>query len=453
MTDILINTLTYLVAISILVAVHEFGHFWVARRLGIKTLRFSIGFGRVLWSRFGKDGTEYALSAIPLGGYVRMLDERDSQVAPQDLPYAFNRQPVWKRIAVLFAGPGFNFLFAIAAYWILFVSGVPEVTPVVGDVQPNSIAASAGLHRDDRIVSVAGHESPTRQAALLKILEEVVGDGVAELRVVDKDGNERTVDLLATGRGRELTEPNALLSGLGFDFWYPQSPAVLGEITIGGPAANAGLRAGDRVLRFDEQPVANFEQLSQLIEAQPGREVTLEIQRNTEQLEVRVVLGQVDADGKQRGRLGVAWQRAPFPDEMRVLHKEALIPALASAGAETWSKTQFTFKMVWKLVTGQVSLKSISGPIGIATVAGTAVQYGFFVFLNLLALISISIGALNLLPVPILDGGQIVYQVAELLKGGPVSERAQLLGQQVGIVLLVLLMGLALFNDLAPHFS
>jgi regulator of sigma E protease len=454
MTNILINALTYIFAISILVAVHEFGHFWVARRLGIKTLRFSIGFGRVLWSRFGKDGTEYAISAIPLGGYVRMLDERDTEVASQDLSRAFNRQPVWKRVAVLFAGPGFNFLFAIAAYWLLFVSGVPEVTPVVGEVQPNSIAASAGLRTDDLILAVAGRDTPTRQVALLDILDEVLGDGIVDLRVRGKDGVERGVDLVVTGRGRELTEPNALFPGLGFDFWYPQSPAVLGDIEADGPAAKAGLRKGDQVVQFDGQPVATFEQLSKLIEAQPGREVAFEVMRNTERLNAPVLLGKRDAaSGKQVGRLGVMWERAPFPEEMRVMHREAFFPALASASVETWNKVNFTFRMVWKLVSGQVSLKSISGPIGIATVAGTAMQYGFFVFLNLLALISISIGALNLLPVPILDGGQIVYQLVELLKGGPVSERAQLLGQQVGIVLLGLLMILALFNDIAPHVS
>jgi len=455
MTGILIKALTYIVAISLLVAVHEFGHFWVARRLGIKTLRFSIGFGRVLWSRFGKDGTEYAISAIPLGGYVRMLDERDTQqvIAAQDLSRAFNRQPVWKRIAVLFAGPGFNFLFAIAAYWALFVTGVPEVTPVVGEVKANTIAANAGLRTDDLILSVGGLESPTRQSAVVQILQEVLDDGVVELRVRSKDGDERAVDLQAGGRGRELTQPNALFPGLGFDFWYPQSPAVLGEITPGGSASKAGLLAGDLILSFDGQAITSFEQMSKLIEERPGREVAIEIQRNSEHLNVRTVVGQADVDGKQLGRLGVSWHRAPFPEEMRVMHQEALVPALGSAIQETWGNVEFTFKMIWKLATGQVSLKSISGPIGIATVAGNALQYGFFVFLNLLALISISIGALNLLPVPILDGGQIAYQLAELLKGSPVSERAQLLGQQVGIVLLVLLMGLALFNDLAPHFS
>jgi regulator of sigma E protease len=456
MTNILINALTYIVAISILVAVHEFGHFWVARRLGIKTLRFSIGFGRVLWSRFGKDGTEYAISAIPLGGYVRMLDERDAEVASQDFSRAFNRQPVWKRVAVLFAGPGFNFLFAIAAYWVLFLTGVPEVTPVVGEVKPNSIAAGAGLRSDDRILAVAGRDTPTRQVALLEILDAVLDDGIVDLRVVGKDGATRTVELVVTGRGRELTEPNALFPGLGFDFWYPQSPAVLGEIKVDGAAAKAGLRKGDRVLQLDGQTVATFEQMSKLIAARPGSEVALEIMRDTERLSISALLSkEVDASGKQVGRLGVGvgGERVPFPEEMRVMHKEAFFPALASAGVETWNKVNFTFKMVWKLVSGQVSIKSISGPIGIATVAGTAMQYGFFVFLNLLALISISIGALNLLPVPILDGGQIVYQLVELLKGGPVSERAQLLGQQVGIVLLGLLMILALFNDIAPHVS
>jgi len=453
LTDILISLPAFIVGISILVGVHEFGHFWVARKLGIKTLRFSIGFGRVLWSRFGKDGTEYALSAIPLGGYVRMVDERDSQVSPADLPFAFNRAPVWKRVAVLFAGPGFNFLFAILAYYALFVAGLPGLTPQVGVVAPNSLAANAGLRAGDEIQMVAGREVTTREAVVLAMVNELVDDGIVDLRVKDAQGAEREVSLVATNRSRELTEPYALLPGLGFEFVSPPIPAVLGEITPDGAAAKAGLQSGDRILRIDDQPVADFLAFRALIEARANRDVVLDVLRKEEPLTLRLTVAEKVEQGKSVGRIGVGPAPIVVPEDMRTVQRYGLLEALPGAVVKTWETSALSVKLMWKLVTGKVSVKGISGPIGIASMAGFAAQQGLTEFTMLLALISISIGILNLMPIPILDGGQIVYQLAELLKGAPVSDRAQMLGQQAGIVLLVLLMGLALFNDIAPHVS
>jgi len=454
MTNFLISIPAFIIGISILVAVHEFGHFWVARRLGIKTLRFSIGFGRVLWSRFGKDGTEYALSAIPLGGYVRMLDERDGNVAAVDLPRSFTHQPVWKRIAVLLAGPGFNFLFAIVAYWILLMAGVPGVKPVIGEVAEHSIAAAAGLRAEDIVVAVGGKPTKTQGVFIERLLGDLIGDGIVSLEVVGRDGSTREVQLNAVGRTRELTQPNALLSGLGFDFWSPPTPSVIASVEAGGAAAKAGLIAGDKIVSFDGVPVADFAMLTKLIEKRMRQDVVIDVLRNGESISLPATVGEKTRNGQVVGRLGIgSGSRAALPDSMRSLQRESLFAALPLAMAMTWDKTALTFKFLWHLISGDVSLKSISGPVGIAAVTGLAVQIGVLASIEVLALISISIGALNLLPVPILDGGQIVYQLAELLKGGPVSERAQLLGQQVGIVLLVLLMGLALFNDLAPHLS
>jgi regulator of sigma E protease len=435
----------FIVGISILVGVHEFGHFWVARRLGIKTLRFSIGFGRVIWSRFGKDGTEYALSAIPLGGYVRMVDERDSQVLPADLPYAFNRQPVWKRIAVLFAGPGFNFLFAIFAYWILLNIGENTLRPVIGPVAPNSLAAAAGLRQEDIIESVGGRPVATFETASVEIVNELVDDGIVELRVRGGDGNARDVNLMAVDRSRELTEPGALYSGLGFDF---QVPAIVGKLMPGGAGEQAGLRVGDRITRIDGQAVSGFYSLRNLIAERPNREVVVDVQRGGATLSLTVQIRADQEEGRVVGRLGVG-----ISEDYYTLQRFTGLSALTGAVAKTWDTSVLSVKLMWKLVTGKVSLKGISGPVGIAKFAGDAAQQGAVRYLGFLALISISIGILNLMPIPILDGGQIVYQLAELLKGGPVSERAQMLGQQAGIVLLVLLMGLALFNDLAPHVS
>lgn len=452
--DILTNVLTYIVAISILVAIHEFGHFWVARRLGIKVLRFSIGFGRVMWRRMGADGTEYALSAIPLGGYVRMLDEREAGVAPADLPHAFNRQPVWKRIAVLLAGPGFNFIFAIAAYWILLQVGVPGLTPVVGDVTPHSLAAEAGMRKDDLIQRVGSHAVETREAAVVNILREIINDGVVDLRVVGKDRSEREIRIVATGRSRELTQPDALLSGLGFDFWYPSIPAVVGKLVADGAAANAGVHEGDEFMRFDGEPVADFLQLRKMIESHANRTVAIELRRQNEYRTLDVAVGQATTeDGRIIGRIGIQPAPVVVPAGMQTVQRYSGLSAVTGAIAKTYETGALTIDIVWKIVTGHVSLKSISGPIGIATVTGLAAKQGIMSFLTLLALISISIGVLNLLPIPILDGGQIVYQLAELLKGGPVSERAQALGQQLGFVLLILLMLLATYNDVMPHLG
>lgn len=450
-TNILTNALTFIVAISILVAVHEFGHFWVARRLGIKVLRFSIGFGRVLWSRNDKHGTEFAVSAIPLGGYVRMVDERDSEVKDQDRPFAFNRQPVWKRIAVLLAGPGFNFIFAIVAYWALFLSGIPGYTPVIGAVTPNSLAAEAGLKTGDRIESIEGREVQTRDAVVLEVIRELVDDGVVDMSVRGADGDVRELQVQAVDRSRELTEPNALLPGLGFEFWFPKVPAVLGEILVDGAGAKAGLRGGDEVVRFDGQAVTDFLALRTLIESRPDREVIIGIRRDGASLELPITVGSAIADGKVVGRLGVGPAPIEIPQEMQTLQRYGVVAGFGEAVVKTWDTSVLTVNLLWKVVTGKVSMKSISGPVGIATVTGFAAKQGVVVFVGLLALISISLGVLNLMPIPILDGGQIVYQLAELLKGGPVSERAQLLGQQVGIVLLIVLMGIALFNDLAVH--
>ncbi|MBC7982893.1 MAG: RIP metalloprotease RseP [Candidatus Obscuribacterales bacterium] len=443
------SALTYIIAISLLVAVHEYGHFWAARRVGIKVLRFSIGFGRVFWRRMGRDGTEYALSAIPLGGYVRLLDERDGNVSADDLKFAFNRQPVWKRIFVLFAGPAFNFLFAIVAYWALLVAGVPGYKAVVGDVKAGSISAAADLRAGDEILSIAGASTPSREVVLGALIQDLLDDGVVEMQVRGSDSRERAVKLQAQNRSRELTEPNALMSGLGFDFWYPREPAILGTVTATGTATQAGLRSGDKVLRFDEHTVADFTALRTLIEPRMNKSVIVQVQRGDTILSLPLKVGVETTNGKSRGVIGVLPAPLTIPDSMRTIERAGPIDAIGGAVQKTWTTTLLSFRLIGRLVTGDVSFKSISGPVGIATVTGIAFRQGVIVFVSLLALISISVGVLNLLPVPMLDGGQIVFQLVELVKGGPVSERAQIVFQQVGIMLLILLTGLALYNDIA----
>lgn len=458
--EILTAIVAFIVAIGILVAVHEFGHFWVARRLGIRVLRFSIGFGRPLWRRIGggADQVEYVVAAVPLGGYVKLLDEREGNVAPEDAPRAFNRQPVWKRVAVLLAGPAFNLVFAVILYWILFTAGVPALRPIVGEITPDSIAAQAGMRYEDQIIEVGGQKTDTLEAATLGILDDLTDDGTIHMRVRGVGGDERELDLVAGNRSRELTQPEALLPGLGFEIWRPRVAAVVAKVLGGSAADRAGIREGDEILKFDGQPVADFGQLVHFVEPSIDRTVQLEVRRNGEILQLPITIGTDTVGGKRVGRIGVAPVNKPIEggrttQEMLTLQQYGPLDAVGEAAVKTWDTSIFTLRIVGRIVTGDVSLKAISGPISIAETTGFAARQGWRIFLSTLALISISLGVLNLLPIPILDGGQVVYQLAELVKGKPVSERAQLLGQQIGIAMLILMMSLAFYNDIARHLN
>lgn len=457
--ELLIAGAAFLVAIGILVGVHEFGHFWVARRLGIRVLRFSIGFGRPLWQRTSaRDGVEYVVAMIPLGGYVKMLDEREGNVAPHEAQFAFNRQPVWKRIAVLLAGPAFNFLLAIVVYWVVFSVGIQAWKPIVGDVAPDSIAAHAGLRYEDQIVAVAGKPVGSLETATLGILEDLIDDGVIALRVRGVNGAERDLQLQVGEQRRALTEAETMLPGLGFDYWRPRLSTTIGVVVEGGAAARAGIKVGDEVLKVDGAPIADFSQLVRSVEPNANKKVLLEIRRDGAVLNVPVTIAAETAGNRTVGRIGVGSTGNPLPsgrsvEEMSTLEKFGPLAALDHAATKTWDTSLFTLRILGRAVTGDVSLKNFSGPIGIAEVTGAAARAGWRFFLSTLALISISLGVLNLLPIPILDGGQVVYQLAELVKGKPVSERAQLLGQQIGIALLLLMMSLAFYNDISRQFT
>jgi regulator of sigma E protease len=456
----LISLVTFIVAIGILVAVHEFGHFWVARRVGIRVLRFSIGFGKPLYRRMlGKeDPVEFVIASIPLGGYVKLLDEREGNVAERDLPLAFNRQPVWKRIATLLAGPAFNMIFAIAVYWVLFSMGVPALKPVVGEITPDSIAARAGLRFEDEIVQVGARPTPTLEAATLAIVEDLTDDGTIDLRVHGVDGSQRDVSLVVGARSRSLTQPDALLPGLGFDIWRPRVKPIIDKVTPGSAGDRAGLKTGDQILAVDGEPITYFQQLINHVKPNPGRTVTLQVRRDGAVRDMRVTIGEDTQAGSKIGLIGISPKDQRIPtrrtaEEVQTVQKYAVVPAIGQAAAQTWDKSVFTLRIIGRILTGEVSLQAISGPIGIAETTGLAARLGWRPFLNLLALISISLGVLNLLPIPILDGGQVVYQLAELVKGRPVSERAQLLGQQIGIAMLILMMTLAFYNDIARHLN
>jgi regulator of sigma E protease len=448
--EFLIAAIAFIVAIGVLVAVHEFGHFWVARRLGIRVLRFSIGFGKPLWQRkSARDDVEYVVAAIPLGGYVKLLDEREGNVPPEQAPQAFNRQPVWKRIAVLLAGPAFNLIFAVLMYWILFIAGVETLKPFVSEVTVGSNAAQAGLKADDQIVAIAGKQVETVEAALFNLLQDLVDDGTIALQVRGTDGARRDVTLTANDNVRSLKEPEALFPELGFRIGQPRVRPIVHEVTKDSAGERAGLRKGDEIVSFDGKPVESFSDLVGLVKPSANRQVMLEVRREGQIRQMPVTVAEEVVDGETIGRLGIS----PDIQQFLALQKYGLIPAIGRAAEKTWDMSAFTLKIVGRIVTGDVSLKAISGPISIAETTGFAARQGWRSFLGTLALISISLGVLNLLPIPILDGGQVVYQLAELVKGRPVSERALLAGQQIGIAMLLLMMSLAFYNDIARHLN
>lgn len=449
MTGALTNLVAFIVAISVLVAVHEFGHYIVGRWCGMKVLRFSIGFGKPIWMRVGgKDRTEYCISAIPLGGYVKFLGERygsGDPVAPADEGRAFNHRPVWNRILVLLAGPFFNFLFAFLAYWVLFINGVPTMKPAVGEVADASYAAEAGLQYGDRIIKVGDRDATDWETALVAMLDEMVSDGTLTLQLEKADGFTRTATISVGDDRTRLTEPGMLFDGLGFQPWRP--PAVLATVEEGGAGFAGGLEVADRITSIDGEPVRSFGDLQQVVSARPGELVTIELVRDGEPMSLDLTIGSRDVDGQQAGFLNVGIGSAAA--DYWYLRQFGPLQSIGQSIERTWTSTMFTVRMLGRMVTGEVSIKNISGPINIAQFAGSSASAGLNPFLNFLALVSISLGVLNLLPVPVLDGGQIVYHSIEGIKGSPLSERAQLIGQQVGIVALLLLMSFAFYNDIA----
>ncbi|GAC1623032.1 MAG: sigma E protease regulator RseP [Nevskia sp.] len=449
MLDTLWNIGSFIVAIGVLVAFHEFGHFWVARRLGIRVLKFSVGFGRPLWRRKAADGVEYIVASIPLGGYVKMLDEREGEVAAADRPYAFNVQPVWKRILVFAAGPSFNFLLAIAFYWALYVTGVPGMKPVIAEPAAGSIAAAAGLHGGDQITRLG--ETPIQTWSVLRseLLDRALGHGTAAVAVKGRDGNERSATL---DMSKVRVDPELLFEDLGLQAYEPPIQPVLGDLVPGEAADQAGFKPGDRILSLDGEAISSFQELRKHVNAKPGQILKARIQRGDEQLELTAIVGMHSEGGKTIGRLGVGPRRVAADEVLwQDLRAELRLSPLAAVPAALNQTLQFsglTLRLLYRMLLGEVSVKNVSGPIQIAQAAGYSASAGITAFLGFVAAISVSIGIFNLLPIPILDGGQILFGLIEAVKGSPLSERVQIAGQQIGLVLLALLMGLAFYNDI-----
>ena len=451
------SALWFIIAVSLLVTVHEYGHFWVARKLGFKVLRFSVGFGKPLYKRVGPapDHTEFVIAAVPLGGYVRMLDERDGEVSTEDLPRAFGSKPPWQRILVMLAGPAANILFAIVVLWAVFWNaGLTFHTPVVGDVILGSPAAAAGMRTGDQFVSIDGEPIRDHGDVALALLDMLSDDGSADIDVRGRDGQLRHLHLGIpdSDQRRKLTEPQALFRGLGFDFWRPASPARLGEILEGGPAARAGLQSGDLIVAANGAHIGTYKDLAEYINARPGESVTLSVRRATSDLTIRVNVAAEKIGDRTIGRIRIEPDLSsvpPYPKELTTTVALGPLEAFGMSANRAWMLTVTQAKFFVRMLTGHVSIKNLSGAVSIAEYAGETAHAGPESFIHLLVLLSLSLGFLNLLPIPILDGGQIVFQVVEWAKGRPLSDRTMMMGQQAGLLLLVLLMGVALFNDIS----
>jgi regulator of sigma E protease len=451
----LIHTLFYfIVAIGVLVSFHEFGHYWVARRSGVKVLRFSVGFGKVLWS-FQKrpDATEYVISAIPLGGYVKMVDEREGEVAKEDLPFAFNRQSLWTRTAIVAAGPIFNLILAIVLFWSVLVIGETGIKPILGLVKQGTLAATAGFVEGDEIIAVNNKLTPTWTEALSVIIGSALDDEQAinvKVKTFDDEEKVRVLSISET----ESQNPEQLYGHLGLKPWSPKLKPIIGQVLADSAALTAGLKKGDLLISADDHQLKDWMQWVDYVKTRPGVTINLIIERDGVNLPITITPTKVQTEQKSEGRIGAS---VLVPEDLikSVTVKYALSPlaAIPVAFETTYYYAYTTIKMMGKMLIGKASVKNLSGPITIAEYAGQSASMGIVHFLKFMALISVSLGVMNLLPIPVLDGGHLLFFAIEAIKGTPISEKIQLFYQQIGMALLMSLMIFAVFLDIEKLFQ
>ncbi|MDC8830410.1 sigma E protease regulator RseP [Alteromonas gilva] len=446
MFEFLRNAGAFIIALGILVAVHEWGHYYVARRCGVFVKRFSIGFGKPIWSKTDRHGTEFALAAIPLGGYVRMLDERIDEVPPELSSQAFNRKSVGQRMAIIAAGPGVNFIFAAIALYVMYLIGISTVKPVIGDVAPQSIAAQAGLTEQMEITHIGERETPDWEAVNFELMSHI-GQSSMEMTVVNPRGvsQQRTLNITAWNFDEESESP---LRSMGITEFRPEATLNVAYVAETSAAAKAGLEKGDLITALNGESVESWQALVEEIQAKPGEEVVISVNRAGQTYDLSATIGRRDTPDGQSGYLGVSPYAEPWPDGYVFTHQYGILEAIGKAVDKTWRLMTLSVEMIGKLVTGDVSVKNLSGPIAIAQGAGNSAGYGLVYFLSFLALISVNLGIVNLLPLPMLDGGHLMYFTIEWITGKPVPEEVQEWGFRIGAMLLFTIMSIAIFNDI-----
>jgi len=442
--SVLTSVLALIVTLGILVTVHEFGHFWVARRCGVKVLRFSVGFGKPLWKTVDRHGTEFAIAGIPLGGYVKMLDEREGPVDESELHLAFNRKTVWQRMAVVLAGPLANILFAIAAYWLMFVVGVTQVKPILGDIESTTPAGEAGLISGMELHSIDGVDVSGWQDVRYQLLKRIGDTGVVQVTTKQGTHHELTIDRWLS----EAEEPSPLGS-LGLSVYVPEMPAVIEAVLPGEAAETAGLRPLDKITKVNGLEVKDWQGFVAQVKASPNQRLALTVESANGLREVDLYPKvKVLDDGTQAGFIGAMAQRPDLPENFIQVISFGPIESLGKGIAKTWDMSVVTLESIVKMLKGLLSVKNLSGPITIAKVANDSAKAGFEAFIGFLAYISIMLAVVNLLPIPVLDGGHFLFYVIEAVKGSPLSERVQLMGVKLGMSLLLVVMFIAIFNDI-----
>jgi regulator of sigma E protease len=447
MLDFLWTLASFIVALGILVAVHEWGHFWVARRCGVRVERFSIGFGKALWRRTDKLGTEYVIAAIPLGGYVKMLDERADEVAEQDLAFAFNRQHVLKRIAIIAAGPIVNFIFAVFALFVMYLIGLQTVKPVVGQVKPQSIISQSNMPANATLRQIGQRAVADWEEVNLELISHIGHDSLS------LQWTEQGSDIVRAAQldiSQWLFDPDkaSAIDSLGLVPFRPEVSNVLGYVLDDSAASGIGLRAEDKIISFDGTSMQNWEQIVDYVAARPNQMIVVEVQRAQQALRLEGQIGSKTVESQEIGYMGFTPSYEAWPDGMLFVHQYGVIQSVNKAAEKTWRLMTLSVQMLGKLFSGDVSVKNLSGPIAIAQGAGMSASSGLVYFLGFLALISVNLGIINLLPLPVLDGGHLLYYFIELVSGRPVPESVQAIGFKIGGLLLLLIMGIAIFNDI-----
>ncbi|MGV0951422.1 MAG: RIP metalloprotease RseP [Azonexus sp.] len=454
MSEIPFYLAAFLFVLGVLIVVHEFGHYLAARYCGVRVLRFSVGFGRTLWQRrLGKDGTEWAIGIFPLGGYVKMLDEREGEVAPEERERAFNRQSVGKRSLIVAAGPAANFVLAIVLYWAVFMLGSDELRPILGTPPAASPAASAGIVNGEQVRAVDGEPVATWNDLRWMLLHKAVAQESTELEVINEQREIALRRLPLAAAGEQGWEGDAL-ERLGIRFFRPDIPPLVGKVMAGSPGESAGIRQGDEIFSIDGVAIHNWHEFVLLVREAAERPLRVELLRGGQTVAVNVVPEAISERGKRIGRIGVAVAESRDSSrEVRIFVRYGFFAAGAKAVAETWDKSVFSLAMLGKMLTGEVSWRNLSGPVTIADYAGQSARLGIDYYLRFMALVSISLGVLNLLPIPVLDGGHLMYHMIEVVRRRPLSERAMEISQQVGLSILFVLMAFAFFNDMNRLFS